>query len=320
MNCPLCGQANDAAAKFCSGCGVLMPATGPERSTFAAQTPAASVSPEEYYRAVVGPKNQDFYVKRFERFDALGTSGPTWHWPAFFVTFYWFLYRKMWVNALIYFISPYVITFVGGFLAATAGTAATGLALFLYGAYLLGIFVVLPMYANALYYRHCKSIIAATKASTPNEQRLLGELSDKGGTSNIVLIIVIILGFIFVIGILAAVAIPAYQDYVTRAKMAEAVAAGTNASEKVGDYYQKNDKVPASLEEAGYPMQRPQIVGKMSVDGEGVVTLTMSSAPVLGKTLKFVPTRGADNKITWTCMSEEIPNKWLPPKCRSAAK
>lgn len=282
------------------------------------------VGQEEYYRAVVGPRNQDYYANRFARFDALGTSAPTWHWPAFFVTFYWLLYRKMWVNALLYFISPYVVLFLAGILAAVAGDGGGAVILVIDGVFLAVLFTVVPMYANALYYRHCKQVIARTNASSPNVQRALGELSGKGGTSNIVLIIVAVLGFVFVVGILAAVAIPAYQDYLTRARMAEAVAAGTIASEKVGDYFQKNDKVPATLQEAGYSTPLPQIVAKMAVDGEGIVTLTMASGsgagPVRDKTLKFIPARGADSKVTWTCMSTEIANRYLPPRCRSAAK
>ena len=71
-------------------------------------------------------------------------------------------------------------------------------------------------------------------------------------------------------------------------------------------------------------MQLPQFVGKIAVDGEGIVTLTMASGagagPVHDMTLKFVPTRGADNKVTWTCMSTEIANRYLPVRCRSATK
>lgn len=57
-------------------------------------------------------KNTYKYLPRFKRFDAMaGNFQPTWHWPAFFVGPWWFLYRKMYLGALILFILllvPYV--------------------------------------------------------------------------------------------------------------------------------------------------------------------------------------------------------------------
>ena len=62
-----------------------------------AGTAAPETSPEKKqladYELAVGP-NRDYYVPRFEEFDR-GGSQMSWHWPAFFVTSPWFLYRKM---------------------------------------------------------------------------------------------------------------------------------------------------------------------------------------------------------------------------------
>ena len=46
------------------------------------------------YRAAVGP-NADFYIPKFLRFDQPGAARTSWNWPAFFASFYWFLYRRM---------------------------------------------------------------------------------------------------------------------------------------------------------------------------------------------------------------------------------
>jgi hypothetical protein len=50
---------------------------------------------EALYRAAVGAKKADFYVPKFIRFDHAGASKLSWNWPALFVSFYWFLYRRM---------------------------------------------------------------------------------------------------------------------------------------------------------------------------------------------------------------------------------
>lgn len=105
--CPQCGKDNAGDAKFCSQCGAGL--GGPEPSA-----PAATVSDpvlaeqEQAWRQFIGPK-ADQYLQKFTKFTA--PSGPkfalTWNWPAFiFEPFLWFLYRKMYLYALVYAIGP----------------------------------------------------------------------------------------------------------------------------------------------------------------------------------------------------------------------
>lgn len=230
MFCPQCGKANDNTTKFCSGCGSVLPQVAQGASTPHSEFNARG-NLEDFYKAIVGPKNQGFYLRHFTRFDSDGNAGASWHWPAFFVTFYWFLYRKMWLNALIYFLLPYLVIIPVGIAAAMAGKSANTTIGIAYLLYFVGMIILPPMYANALYYRHCKKKISETRSSTHDKQRQLGELSGKGGTSNVVLIVVLVFAIIAMLGILAAVAIPAYQEYTTRVHMVQAAAVGTNAAE-----------------------------------------------------------------------------------------
>jgi hypothetical protein len=277
---------------------------------------------EEFYRAFIGPRNQEKYVQHFLRFDALGKAGPTWHWPAFFVAFYWLLYRKMWLYALIYFVAPYLYLIVLAVVAAIAGDAGQPVALIGWVAYLAIIFIAMPMYANALYYVHCKKKIAALRSQSQSVERQLGELTGSGGTSNAILIVVVILGFFFFVGIIAAVSIPAYQDYLTRARVTEGIAIGNRATESVAGFFNKSQQVPGTLAEAGFSETLPVTVKAVAVDAKnGVVSVTMASPTVVaGKAVMFVPSIGADKQITWTCMSTEIANRYLPQKCRSSQK
>ena len=94
MHCPHCATANPQASHFCTHCGRPLIEPTPEERTL------------ENFRAILGPKNQEYYLQRFADYEASGKTTLGWHWPAFFVTFYWLLYRKMWLAALLYFILP----------------------------------------------------------------------------------------------------------------------------------------------------------------------------------------------------------------------
>ena len=279
-----------------------------------------SISDEEYYKAIIGPKNPDYYLRHFSRFDDEGKARATWHWPAFFVTFYWLLYRKMWLNALIYFFLPYIILIPFGVLGAAAGHASGGMLGLGYLVYLVVIFILLPMYANALYYRQCKKTISAVCSTSQNTQRQLGELSGKGGTSSMVIIVILILTFVAFIGILAAIAIPAYQDYTTKARTAQALGIGRSAEDFVGSYYDQYKSFPRSLETANFAASLPPAVKEVSVDSQtGMITITMNGAAAIsGKTIMFVPVQDANGQLAWTCISEEIQDRYLPRDCRQA--
>lgn len=271
---------------------------------------------EDFYRAVIGPKNQDYYLARFQQFDQAGKAATSWHWPAFFVTFYWFLYRKMWINALIYFFLPYIALIPMAIIATVVGDSIEALS-GMYIAYLLAIFIIPGVYGNALYYRHCKSQIQDVSRSSKDPQRQLGELSGKGGTSNIVLIVILLLVFVSVVGILAAIAIPAYQDYTTRARTTQAMLLGQEAADAVGRYYQQTQRIPARLQEAGFSTPLPAHIREIGVDPlNGVVHITMASGPITGKSLLLIPSVDEAAQVSWKCMSEDIQDKYLPPRCR----
>lgn len=319
MLCSKCGSSNGEAANFCVSCGYALPLT--DRAVSMPQAKAEeSASEEEYYKAVIGPKNQDYYLDRFSRFDDDGKISPTWNWPAFLVTFCWLLYRKMWLSAAIYFFLPYLFVLLFGIVGVVAASATGFLIATGYFLYLAAIFIVVPMYANALYYKQCKKTIAAVRATSPGTQRQLGELSGKGGTSNAVFIFILIITFVAFIGILAAIAIPAYQDYTIRARMSQAAIVGRAATDYVGNYYNQYRSIPRSLEASNLAAALPPSVKEVSVDSQtGTITITMNSAAVIGgKALKFVPALDGSDHLGWTCMSEEIQDRYLPQDCRQS--
>ena len=315
MLCSKCATSNDDDATVCVNCGYEFPppAQGVPETHARVDVPA---SDEAYYKAVLGPKNQDYYLSQFTRFDSDGKINPLWHWPAFLVTFYWLLYRKMWFYAVVYFFLSWVVMIPFGILGASMGSAVTVLGYLLY---LVAIFILIPMYANAIYYNHCNKIIAEIRASTHYTQVQLEELAEKGGTSQIVIFIILILSFIGFIGILTSVAIPAYQEKTIKLHTSQALSIGKSAEKFVDAYYTQYSSIPRSLEATSFASSLPPFIKAVSIDSQtGVVTITMNGAAIIdGKTLLFVPAL-AGNRLDWSCYSEEIPDKYLPEECRQS--
>ena len=50
----------------------------------------------------IGSRSQTYYLKRFQEFDTKGKLYPRWNWAAFFGTFGWLLYRKRYLDCLVY--------------------------------------------------------------------------------------------------------------------------------------------------------------------------------------------------------------------------
>src|SRR4051812_8384496 len=94
----------------------------PHGGAAALQPETADAQRTSDYQAAIGP-NTGYYLEHFERLDA-GGSKAGWHWPAFFVTTYWFIYRKMWLPGLLNFFWPIIALLIGAFAMAVLGVAA----------------------------------------------------------------------------------------------------------------------------------------------------------------------------------------------------
>lgn len=132
-------------------------------------------------------------------------------------------------------------------------------------------------------------------------------------------IVLIVLGVsVFPMAIVAAIAIPAYSDYTMRARVATAVSAGEAATQKVGDYYLRNKAWPRDLKEAGVTDPLSRGVQSVSLNpGDGSVQVVLAASSLEGKSIQFVARREGDNRIGWTCRSEDVPKKYLPSRCRN---
>jgi type IV pilus assembly protein PilA len=145
---------------------------------------------------------------------------------------------------------------------------------------------------------------------------------------------------IAIVGILAAIALPAYQDYTVRARMSEALALAAEAKTSIAEFAAANSELPTDNTSAGLiddgqygiTANENDVVDTMNwvseSAGPGTLTLTMKAAAnvtgltannMAGEAIVFTgtlePTRGI---VTWTCGPVNVDKaKFLPASCRT---
>jgi type IV pilus assembly protein PilA len=123
-----------------------------------------------------------------------------------------------------------------------------------------------------------------------------------------------------IIGILAAIAIPAYQDYIARSQMSEALNLSDGVKTAVAEYWGSNGTYPADNTAAGTAAANTitgKYVAQVAIAG-GVITATMKatgvSQGIQSGTLDVSPLTSAGS-IQWKCKSTTILQKYLPSSC-----
>ncbi|UPG95686.1 pilin [Luteibacter aegosomatissinici] len=129
-----------------------------------------------------------------------------------------------------------------------------------------------------------------------------------------------------IIAILAAIAIPQYQDYTKRSKVSEGLVLADAAKLAVAETYQSKGGWPATSAAAGYQTAKTTYVSELKVDTKGVVTITyqhIDAAGIDGKTILLTPT-ASQGAVQWDCNgaaglgggSGTVISKYLPANCR----
>jgi type IV pilus assembly protein PilA len=122
-----------------------------------------------------------------------------------------------------------------------------------------------------------------------------------------------------IIGILAAVALPAYQDYTIRAKVSELVLAAGNAKTTVTENMQANAGVSATQPaNAGASISTSGKVTAGTVTTAGVITVSGDATSVgTAVTITLTPSfNAADGKVIWGCTAASGLHKFVPAECR----
>jgi type IV pilus assembly protein PilA len=126
-----------------------------------------------------------------------------------------------------------------------------------------------------------------------------------------------------IIAILAAIAIPAYQNYLIRAQVSEGMTVAGGAETAVAEYYSNYGTLPGSNVSAGVAAASSisgKYVTSTTVAANGLITALFSSAAptnknIWGKKLILSPVT-AGGSVAWTCTQSDVPPTYLPSSCR----
>ncbi len=122
-----------------------------------------------------------------------------------------------------------------------------------------------------------------------------------------------------IIGILAAIALPAYSDYVVRSKVTELAVAASACKTSITEYFSSQGALPTTMSQAGCTNSATKYAGALSINfGTGAITV---ASAITGAAGNFVlePTSApvVGTPIDWTCTTSSIAPKFLPANCRS---
>jgi len=140
-----------------------------------------------------------------------------------------------------------------------------------------------------------------------------------------------------IIGILAAVALPAYQDYTVRARVSEVILAASSCRTSVTEGLQSAPNIDAASAISGCAISNTKMVVGGSSDTNGVITVVGSAGGLKGdtsataNTIRLVPyiagaavvgtTDGGKTIQEWRCgpsTTNPMPAKYLPGSCKNA--
>lgn len=129
----------------------------------------------------------------------------------------------------------------------------------------------------------------------------------------------------FVVGVLAAISVPAYEEYVLRSQVVAALSQAEPLKAQIVDAVGRNRGWPQSNAQAGLQetdaYARGNLAGfavQAATEGTVLVALFNEHAPVALRNKRLTLfAHGQDGAIVWTCQSPDIDNRYLPAQCRS---
>ena len=127
-----------------------------------------------------------------------------------------------------------------------------------------------------------------------------------------------------IIGILAAVAIPAYQDYIARSQVSEAVSLTAGGKTPLSEYWADKGVWPTTASDVMGTVEGKYVSAITITGGAGVTDAAMTltarmkgtgvNSNIQAKTLELATTDGGKN---WNCSGGDILAKYRPASCRS---
>ena len=126
-----------------------------------------------------------------------------------------------------------------------------------------------------------------------------------------------------IIGILAAIALPAYQDYTVRARVTELILAVSAGKTPVAEFYQIKNELP-NVGSVQIDTQQSNFVTSVRWTGaaiEGQASNNLGNAAANGKQITMTPSTQAGSAVlNWACgpsATNPMPKKYLPASCKA---
>lgn len=155
-----------------------------------------------------------------------------------------------------------------------------------------------------------KSIPSSTQKRSEKSFNILNKKNKKGFTLIELMITVAI------VGILAAVAIPAYQDYVTRSQFSEGLALASGAKPLVSEFHSNNGRYPSN-NEVGFTGYIGKYISNVQIASNGRINAIFgedANSKLANKNLYLTPTEESTGNLSWNCQSD-VEEKYLPQSC-----
>ena len=123
-----------------------------------------------------------------------------------------------------------------------------------------------------------------------------------------------------IIGILAAVALPAYRDYIIKTKVSEVMAAATQPKASIQEFYTVKSAWPTTADIPTGNIKSQYVSGVVYDDAAHTVTATatgIDATNIDGKKIVLTGTiAGTNESIDWKCTSPDIDKKYLAASCK----
>jgi hypothetical protein len=289
------------------------------------------ISKELLYRAAVGKAQENFYVAKFLAFEESESSRRSWNWAAVLFGPFWFLYRRMFVFALVFGILVPALFYwmcdvaIGLILRASPESWLWSVPSFVFQC------VLIPMYANYLYFSSVEKRIAALREKLPDDGAVLQALTKSRPTS----ILACVVGPVLVMGAYG-LGIRSENSREGQIQVSAVLAELSRVQSAIVKSYMVNRTWPERAADLGFQEDiHTPYIDSLNID-RGTISVrfgNQASSLIAGRLFSIRPSLAPTGAISWSCGyaspkgkdsasgpsgtdMTNVPNRFLPWKCR----
>jgi type IV pilus assembly protein PilA len=179
-------------------------------------------------------------------------------------------------------------------------------------------FVIPALFANGFLYRKTRTLAKEAVGQSSTVEEAIQKLSLRKPTSGVFIWIFL---SIALIGIVASISIPQYQNYVSRAQFAAALDAAELIKRQIEDEWSRTKSIPDKVDYSA--INRNQYLANADVDSaNGRITLRFSDTGVAsalaGKTVWLDPALDNRGGIVWRCSTDVRSGSFSPSSCQAS--